>query len=280
VVAEPRKDQPYPANPPGEFNTIGTNDEGDAGSRGSVLSPRSPPVSFSRPLGSGQPGRSVRWGHGHCGTSKYAVSRGVASHERWQRWREPCSSTVRAECAPVTGLLLRFNRTGHLQTEPLQGHGVAERLGIPPSRLLESARWLNSSGTVYASVEAANAALSSPIGTPIAIGALRIPGIRFIADAVYQWVATHVIVFPERRRTVSHTPALADGTCEGQLTNPRYFLRSCREIGSSRSGWYTYAKLLHLETRLARHCWLWTRQHCVHLSASCRPPLGWRSWWC
>ena len=71
---------------------------------------------------------------------------------------------------------------------------------------------------------------------PIAIGALRIPGIRFIADAVYQWVATHVIVFPERRRTVSHTPALADGSCEGQLTNPRYFLPSCSEIGSSRSG--------------------------------------------
>jgi hypothetical protein len=70
-------------------------------------------------------------------------------------------------CTRSRDLLLTFNRTGHLQTEPLQGHRVAERLGIPPSRLLESARWLDSSGTAYASAESANAALSSPIGTPL-----------------------------------------------------------------------------------------------------------------
>jgi predicted DCC family thiol-disulfide oxidoreductase YuxK len=99
-------------------------------------------------------------------------------------------------CTRSRDLLLRFNRTGHLQTQPLQGHGVAERLGIPPSRLLESVRWLDSSGAVYAGAEAANAALSTAIGTPLPLVLYRIPGIRFIEDAVYRWVATHRYRFP------------------------------------------------------------------------------------
>jgi hypothetical protein len=64
-------------------------------------------------------------------------------------------------------LLLRLNRTGDLSTEPLQGDKVAERLGIPAPQLLETVRWLDSSGDVYAGAEAANAALSAAIGTKL-----------------------------------------------------------------------------------------------------------------
>ena len=94
-------------------------------------------------------------------------------------------------CTRSGDFLLRLNRTGDLQTEPLQSLGAAERLGIPPARLLESVRWLDSSGAMYASAEAANAALSAAIGTKLPLMLYRIPGIRFIEDGVYRWVATH-----------------------------------------------------------------------------------------
>jgi hypothetical protein len=70
-------------------------------------------------------------------------------------------------CTRSRDLLLRVNRTVQLGTEPLQSPGAAERLGIPPSRLLESVRWLDSSGAVCSGAEAANAALSSALGTTL-----------------------------------------------------------------------------------------------------------------
>ena len=99
-------------------------------------------------------------------------------------------------CTRSRNLLLKFDRTGNLQTEPLQSPAVAERLGIAPSQLLESVRWLDHSGAVYSGAEAANAALSSALGTRLPLALYRIPGIRSIEDAVYRWVATHRYRFP------------------------------------------------------------------------------------
>jgi predicted DCC family thiol-disulfide oxidoreductase YuxK len=99
-------------------------------------------------------------------------------------------------CTRSEELLLRLNRTGELQTEPLQSPGAAERLGIPPSRLLESVRWLDPSGAVYSGAEAANAALSTAIGTKVPLLVYRIPGVRFIQEAIYRWVAAHRYRFP------------------------------------------------------------------------------------
>jgi predicted DCC family thiol-disulfide oxidoreductase YuxK len=99
-------------------------------------------------------------------------------------------------CTRSEELLLRLNRTGDLKTEPLQGPGVAERLGISSSQLLDSVRWLDASGAVYSGAEAANAALSAAIGTTLPLKLYRIPGIRSLQDAVYRWVATHRYRFP------------------------------------------------------------------------------------
>jgi predicted DCC family thiol-disulfide oxidoreductase YuxK len=99
-------------------------------------------------------------------------------------------------CTRSGELLLRLNRTGKLQTEPLQSPGAAERLGVTPSSLLESVRWLDSSGAVYSGAEAANAALSTAIGTKVPLLLYRIPGVRFIQDAIYRWVAAHRYRFP------------------------------------------------------------------------------------
>jgi predicted DCC family thiol-disulfide oxidoreductase YuxK len=99
-------------------------------------------------------------------------------------------------CTRTRDLLLKVNWTGDLRTEPLQGAGVAERLGIPPSRLLESVRWLESSGEVYSGAEAANAALSAALGTRLPLLMYRAPGIRAVQEAVYRRVADHRYRFP------------------------------------------------------------------------------------
>ncbi|MGH3563309.1 MAG: thiol-disulfide oxidoreductase DCC family protein [Mycobacterium sp.] len=99
-------------------------------------------------------------------------------------------------CTRSAYLVLRLNRTGDVQIEPLQSPGVAERLGISSSQLLDSTRWLDSSGAVYSGAEATNAAVSAAIGTSLPLRLYRIPGIRFVQDAIYRWVAAHRYRFP------------------------------------------------------------------------------------
>ncbi|MGB6207440.1 thiol-disulfide oxidoreductase DCC family protein [Mycobacterium sp.] len=99
-------------------------------------------------------------------------------------------------CTRSVELLYRLDRTGQLQTEPLQSPGTSQRLGISPSELLDSVRWLDSSGAVYSGAEAANAALSAAIGTRIPLIIYRIPGVGFIEEAIYRWVAANRYRFP------------------------------------------------------------------------------------
>jgi predicted DCC family thiol-disulfide oxidoreductase YuxK len=99
-------------------------------------------------------------------------------------------------CTRSRDLLLKMDRTGNVRTEALQSPGTAERLGIAPASLLESVRWLDSTGAVYSGAEAANAAFSAAIGTRIPLVVYRIPGIRSVEEAIYRWVATHRYRFP------------------------------------------------------------------------------------
>ena len=78
-------------------------------------------------------------------------------------------------CTRSKDLLLSFDRTGDIHTEPLQSPGTAQRLGITPTSLLDSVRWLDSTGAVYSGAEAANAALSAAVGTRIPLVVYRIP---------------------------------------------------------------------------------------------------------
>jgi predicted DCC family thiol-disulfide oxidoreductase YuxK len=99
-------------------------------------------------------------------------------------------------CTRARDFLLKLNRSGGLRTEPLQGDGVAERLGIQESQLLESVRWLDASGDVYAGAQAANAAVAAALGTRLPLLVYRIPGITSLEEAVYRWVASHRYRFP------------------------------------------------------------------------------------
>jgi predicted DCC family thiol-disulfide oxidoreductase YuxK len=99
-------------------------------------------------------------------------------------------------CTRAKDLIVSLDRTGKLHTEPLQGPGVSERLGVPTERLLDAVRWIDSNGTVYAGAEATNAAISTALGSRIPLAIYRIPGIRFIEDVVYRWIVAHRYKFP------------------------------------------------------------------------------------
>lgn len=94
-------------------------------------------------------------------------------------------------CTRAVNRLAGWDRTGGLEIEPLQKPGIADRLGVCPERLPESAWWLDSSGDVFAGAHAMNAALSAALGTPLPVRIYRLPGVRAAQDAVYRWVAAH-----------------------------------------------------------------------------------------
>lgn len=99
-------------------------------------------------------------------------------------------------CTRARDLLLTVDRTGDLHTEPLQRPDTAERLGIAPEHLLDSLRWLDPSGRVYSGAEAANAAVAAALGSRLPILVYRIPGMRWVQEAIYRWVAGHRHRFP------------------------------------------------------------------------------------
>jgi len=99
-------------------------------------------------------------------------------------------------CTRSRDFLLKLNRTGDLQTEPLQRAGTAERLGVSPEALMERIWWLDSSGQVYGGAEAANAAVSTALGTRFPLLVYRIPGMGSVQEAIYRWVADHRYRFP------------------------------------------------------------------------------------
>lgn len=99
-------------------------------------------------------------------------------------------------CTRAVYFIVKLNRTGKLRTAPLQGEGVAERLRIPESRVLDAARWLDDSGQVYESAEAMNAAVAAALGSELPLRIYRLPGIRALEEAVYRYVASHRYRFP------------------------------------------------------------------------------------
>ena len=99
-------------------------------------------------------------------------------------------------CTRSVYFVQRLDRTGDLRTQPLQSDGAAEQLGVPSSRILEAAKWLDDSGGVYTGAEAMNAAVSAAIGTRLPLRIYRIPGIRAAQNAIYRYVAGHRYRFP------------------------------------------------------------------------------------
>lgn len=99
-------------------------------------------------------------------------------------------------CTRAVYFLRKLGRTEGMRTAPLQGEGVALRLGVPEAQILDSARWLDDSGNVFNGAEAMNAAASAALGTQLPLRVYRVPGVRAFQDAVYRYVAGHRHRFP------------------------------------------------------------------------------------
>lgn len=92
-------------------------------------------------------------------------------------------------CTRARNRLVRLDRTGRVQTEPLQRPGAAERVGVDAERLSQAAWWLDSSGAVYSGAKAVNAALSAALGTRLPLLVYSLPGIGCGQERVYRWIA-------------------------------------------------------------------------------------------
>jgi predicted DCC family thiol-disulfide oxidoreductase YuxK len=99
-------------------------------------------------------------------------------------------------CTRAVYAILRWDRSGSLRAETLQSAGAPRRLGIPASRILDAARWLDDSGDVYSGAKAMNAAVSTAFGTRLPLLIYRIPAIRSLEDVVYRWIVRHRYRFP------------------------------------------------------------------------------------
>jgi predicted DCC family thiol-disulfide oxidoreductase YuxK len=99
-------------------------------------------------------------------------------------------------CTRAVNQLAALDRTGDLRIRPFQEPGVAELLGVTPTRMRKSTWWLDSSGAVYSGAEAMNAALSAALGTRLPLLVYRTPGVGAVQRLVYRWVASHRYRFP------------------------------------------------------------------------------------
>ena len=110
-------------------------------------------------------------------------------------------------CTRSRDLLVKLDRTGAVRTEPLQRPGTAERLGIPESTLLDSVRWLDSSGAVYSGAQAANAALGAALGTRLPLMLYRLASVSWLQEAIYDWVSANRFRFPGTTPYCESNPA-------------------------------------------------------------------------
>jgi predicted DCC family thiol-disulfide oxidoreductase YuxK len=94
-------------------------------------------------------------------------------------------------CTRAVNRLARWDRTGKLRIEPFQTPEIAELLRGADDRFSESAWWLDSSGEIYAGALAMNAALSAALGTRLPLRIYRLPGVGWLQNVVYRWVAAH-----------------------------------------------------------------------------------------
>jgi predicted DCC family thiol-disulfide oxidoreductase YuxK len=74
---------------------------------------------------------------------------------------------------------------------PFQQPGYPERAGLTLAEC-EAAAWaISPDGSRYRGAEAINMTLAVALGTRLPLRLYRLPGIRRLQDAVYEWVARH-----------------------------------------------------------------------------------------
>ncbi|GGM77487.1 hypothetical protein GCM10012275_55280 [Longimycelium tulufanense] len=113
-------------------------------------------------------------------------------------------------CTRSRDLLARVDRHHRVETVPYQHPGTPDRYGLTEQQLARAVWWIDEAGTPRASAaEAANYALSAALGTTLPLRFYRLPGIRWLQEALYRWVSNN------RQRLPGTTPwcEREPGTC-------------------------------------------------------------------
>ncbi|MBJ8344174.1 thiol-disulfide oxidoreductase DCC family protein [Antrihabitans sp. YC2-6] len=104
-------------------------------------------------------------------------------------------------CVKSANFLARIDRRGRVNMTALQEKGAPERFGLTLDQALEQVWATDSHGTRYGGAGAVNLVFGAALGTRIPLYIYKIPGIRWVQDAVYRWVAANRYRLPGKGGT-------------------------------------------------------------------------------
>lgn len=102
-------------------------------------------------------------------------------------------------CARSLGWLQRLDRRARIDAIPFQRPGIGVEYGLAPEDLAKSI-WLITDQPPRSGAAAVSGALDIALGVRVFGWLYRVPGIGWIQERVYRWVATH------RHRLKGKTP--------------------------------------------------------------------------
>lgn len=106
-----------------------------------------------------------------------------------------------AFCTRAANWIERLDRAGRVRLHPLQRPGVLERFGLTEGEALTAA-WVFEADAAgrplrpLRGAAAVNRAIDAALGTRVCSALYRVPGIWWIEDLAYQWIADHRSWFP------------------------------------------------------------------------------------
>lgn len=98
-------------------------------------------------------------------------------------------------CTRSVDWLRRLDRAGRVRFHPYQQAGVLTRFGLTEDEA-GSAAWAFAGGRRAGGAGAVNLALDAALGTTLFSAVYHLPGIRWVQDRAYRWVAGHRHLLP------------------------------------------------------------------------------------
>ncbi|MBJ8340633.1 DUF393 domain-containing protein [Antrihabitans sp. YC3-6] len=110
-------------------------------------------------------------------------------------------------CMKCLGVLHRIDRRDRVRTLALQDPGAPEHFGVTEEQAYDRAWAHDARGELYSGAGAINAALSGVLGTRIPLYVYKIPGIRWLQDTAYRWVAANRYRLPGKGGSCAVEPS-------------------------------------------------------------------------